>query len=650
MAEDYESKTKKPADPAAPEKAQEADRRDPLTDEELRALVDEITGAAEFTLRDKEYGRMRELVHGESEVVIPGVDIPKATQWHSPEINTDGHLYVRRMMGASMSVHVTAMKEGRRAETSASRIKDYLAYLDADWRARGIYQPALFDVATLGVGVLHPIIRPDALPDPPPADKDESYASYMNRLKAAVNAYKGCPFDLERIDARTLYWEADGSVQFQKAEVPVRAINRIYATRKKSVVKEDGKAHVRELPASQGTHSDEPTRRNDTVTLISLEDEHWCYRLVYGDSAKDAEVLDCYPNYFGEPSYVRVLGDLTGRPDALNFSQPWLLGKYATVRPKNLFGTVLLTGGLRSAQQRYQLRWIGKGEPPANVGVEDIRVEGDVLVPPPGWEVTMPKIELGVDVTEALRYIESIDTYGFPREIAHPMEMDAKSGFDRAKATDAVSSLLDAPLERWAEAMRKVFLLVLRAQGKLELTLKVSSARTSTRQPDHPIEVRDEIEVAPDELEEVDVSISYDATTQYTKIAQAEEHLKQRDLGLYTDTEFLKNDRGIEDTDAFFRLKDRDEMRIFSRTLGLEDAKTAISNIRAAVLKKAAARHKLADGLVDNAGGGDVMPTPDMGGMGGGEVTPSLPTGTSTAQPLTPPIPDELTQPGYTTT
>lgn len=626
-------------------------RPEPLSIVELRELADALINASEFTHRDAEYGSMRDLTHGRTKVEIPGVEI--AVQWHSPEINTDAHLYVRRMLNAGMTVHVTAVKEGRRAEEQAARIKDYLTYLDTDWRTRGIYQPALFDTATVGVGVLHPIIKPGALPDPIGAagarGKDENPRAYFERVKAAVAAYKGCPFDLERIDSRTLYWEADGSIQLQKAIVPVRAVNRIYAARGKYVGKEDGKAIIREIDASKGVSVAAETLRQQTVTLISAEDEHWCYRLVSGDGGmKEAEVLDVYPNYFGQPSYVRVLGDLTGESDALNFSQPWLLGKYATVRPKNLFGTVLLTGGVRSAQQRYQIVWRGEGAPPQNVGVEDIRVVGEVLDLPPGFEIVMPKIELGVDVTEALKYIETIDTFGFPRELAAPMEFDAKSGADRGKAMDAISNIMDAPLERWAEALRQVFQLVLKAQQALELDVKVNAARTSMRQPDEPARVRDEIEVPHQDLDDVDVALEFDATTQYTQIAQQEEDMKLREQGMLTDTEFLKRNRKVSDTSAWFRLRDRDEMRVFARALGLEDAKRAIENIRASVLQKAAQRAKLAPELaaaaLNGAGGGagDVTAPPPQDDM-----TASIPTGTGTAMSVQEPESPEL--PSYET-
>jgi len=634
--------------------ADDAKPPDPLTESELRELVDTIIGAPEFTTRDAAYAARRALCFGlpEAAVVIPGVDIPPAMQWFDPSLNVDGTSYVRRMVGARLTVHVTATKEGRRAEAVAAKIKNYLSYMIADWLSRGIPQPAMFDTATVGLGVLHPIIRPEALPEPPPMDKEEPPAAYMTRLKESIAAYKGNPFDLERIDSRTLYWEADRSIQFQKAEVPVRAVNRIYEARGKSIAQEDGKVLIRQVSGAQGEHETSTQRRAEMVTLISLEDKHWCYRLVYGAGGpKEAVTLDVYPNYFGEPSYVPLHGDLSGLLDALNFSQPWLLGKYPIIRKKNLFGTVLLAAGLRSAQQRYQLRWMGKGDAPGNVGVEDIRVVGELLIPPDGYEIVMPKIELGVDATEALRYMESIDTYGFPREIAHPMEMDAKSGFDRAKATDAVSSLLDAPLMGWTDAARKACLLILHAQAELGLKITVRSSRVAAREPDAPADVVDEITVEADELEDVDMTIEGDATTQYTQIAQAEEHLKWRSEGLYTDTEFLKSDRGVEDTDAWYRLRDRDEVRIATRAAGLQDALTAVTNIRKAVMAKAAARHKLAPGLVDAAAedAGAVEPMAGMADAGGGDVTASMPTGTGTAQTLVPPIPDEVTQPGYET-
>ena len=613
---------------------------DRLTIEELRELTSDLTGAQEYTLRDKEYARRRDLTHGRSSVEIPGINIPPAAQWHSPEINTDAHLYVRRITNAKLTIHATALAEGRRAEQKASRIKDYLTYLYTDWRTRGLFQPALFDTAVVGTGVLHPLIRPEALPDLPSRNDDERPTAYFERIKQSLKSYKGCPFDLETIDANTLYSEADGSVMLQKAIVPVRAINRIYRARGKMIGVEDGKVHIRELSGAQGWNEAAEARRGDTVELISAEDANWCYRLVSGISGYgDAELLDVYPNYAEEPSYVQVLGDLTGERDALNFSQPWLLGKFSTVPLKNLFGTVLIASGIRSGQQRYKLVW--KGDPnqiPANVGVQDIRVVDGVIDIPPGFDLEMPKIELGVDAIEALRYIEQSDTYGFPRELAAPMEFDAKSGADRGKAMDAMSNIMDSPLERWAEALGKTFKIVLHMQRKLELDLNVTSARTSLRQPDNPVRVMDEIEVPYSDLEDADVALEFKSISQQTEIMGREEDLKLRSEGMLTDTEFQRN-RGVEDTQAWFRLKGRDEMRVFMRTMALEDAKKAVENIRAAVLAKAAARAKLDPALADAAGtdpGGSLpLPAPTDGITSG--ITPSVPTSPGTAMPINPP-------------
>src|SRR3990172_8619380 len=191
---------------AKPEKPK---RRPPLKSGELQELAESLVSASEFTLRDTEYKERRALVHRARKVVIPGVDIPEAAQWRSHEISRDGHLYVRTVLGARMQIHVSALKEGVRAETRAARVGDYLQYLDTDFRSRRIYQPCLYDVATVGVGVLHPIIKPEAMPQRPEREKDEDPVAYMKRIEQSIGRYKGCPFDLERIQPDTMYWEPD---------------------------------------------------------------------------------------------------------------------------------------------------------------------------------------------------------------------------------------------------------------------------------------------------------------------------------------------------------------------------------------------------------------------------------------------------------
>jgi hypothetical protein len=618
---------------------------EPLDRDAVIEVVTALTNDTGFKMRDAEYESMRQLVFCRPERApqIPGIDIDPKLAYMSPEIEVDGHLYKRRMLEAQMNLSVRAKAEGPKAEAAAAKIKAFLKWHYEEWRAAMVFDGPLFHMATVGCGVLRPMIDWDAVPDPPEYNEGESPRDYLKRASDHLRSATGTIFRLESVDYATVYHEWDWSVAVQQARVPLPVLNRIAAAKGKRVTVDDRRdegsglrVRVHELSGQPGVNESLPGAWNGDVKLVVMDDGKHIYTFVYADAARNGELLDVIPNVWGECSFVPLPGDVTGEPHPLYGYQPLLVGKYRLVPIKNLLSTILMVAGVRAGQHRYQVVWRGPGEPPDDGEAVEVVIEDEVLkLSKPGYAIEAPKLDLGFDVAAALAHLQAMDRYGYPEELARPGEIKASSGYERARITDTIASTLDPPLEHFAAVLRRIFLMMLNAIKVLDIPVTVRTARKGGS-PETPTDVMDEITLEPSDLVDVDIRVSFDSMTQFSLIAQQEEGLKLRAQGLKTDSEVLTQDRGIEDVQGWYRLKARDEIRAFVRQKAIEDAKAAIDAIRSLVVPRGLDKAGVDPSL--RAQAGITTPEEDLQGT-------SIPTGPGSGMPIVPPQPEELEQP-----
>lgn len=595
------------------------------------ALVAALTSDPGFVERDREYAEMRARLYQRLPVVLPGFTEQPHVQWRSPEIEYEATLYQRRMLGAQVKVSVSAQGETERAVERASRLSRFLTRHYHLWRSDGVFDRALFDQASLGIGVLHLTLDPDLMPLPPEPDGDPS--GYLRRVQGWLREAKQTFFALESVDPATVYWDGAGEVWVQRAQVPYGALARTYARRGLIIERErerDGvRYRVRRLARpSAGVPVDAPAPAGDVATLYVVETPQYVYHYVTGGALDDAVQLGVYPNFLGRAGYVRVPGTVTGDPHPLYGFRPLLAGKYRTVPVKNLLGTALLTAGMQAAQSRLQLIPVSPDAPPLEGAVQVEIAQDGTLIPPPGYRVAPVELALGIDVMRALELINHWDVYGFPAALVRPEEVSAESGYDRARQQDVVASLLDPPLEKFGAALRDVFRMMATAIQRVGAPVMIRTTETVPgARPEVPRDVEEEITVDPADTENVDIRVSFDAVTLYSRIAMQEEGMKVRAAGLKTDTEFLREDRGIDDPAEWYRLRLRDVVRREAHERAVKDALAALDALRGEVQREAMERAGLPADLVAEGAG------------------PAVPTGPGTAMPAVPPEPEELRQP-----
>ena len=611
----------------------------PLPLEELQALVDNYTRDPDFQARDDEYERMRQLVFQDParEPVIPNVTV--GVKWMSPDIERSGFKYQRRMIAAPLKVSVTAVKEGDKAEGRAAKLARFFTRHHTQWLAEGTYDGALFDQATVGAGCLHVTIDPRAIPTVPVPGEKEDVADYTQRVEDFLREKRGTIFKLESVDYATLYHTLADEKRcgVQVSLVPMKPLLEKYG---RAVYYTDKPQGGRELIVGEpgsGMPDNTTVSYKDKVELIVIETEEYIYHLVAdetGNTRGEGKLAGTYKNYFGRSGFVVFGGDTTRDPRPLRRYRPLVQGMYQSVPHENVMGTLKLAAGVKAGQMQYALEPID-AESTLPEGSVEIRVEDGILIPPDGWRIAAPKLDVGFDLNDAFSIARELTKdYGFPLVLDRPEEVTATAGYDRALQQDTVSSLLDTPLGNWGEAVREVFLMMAHAIREFPLPVVIRTVKTGERMPELSSEVADDLEVGKDDAEELDLAVSFDSVATYTRIGMQEENLKMLEVRQMTETE-LQRERGIDDIGAWRRLRRRDNIRSQAEKWAEEDALAAVQKLRDAVLGAQVQEQGVDPALAEQAG----MVPPEAGLEG---MTPSLPTGPGTAMPLTPPPPDEL--------
>jgi hypothetical protein len=327
-----------------------------------------------------------------------------------------------------------------------------------------------------------------------------------------------------------------------------------------------------------------------------------------------------YKNYFGTPTFFKAVGGKTGSSHPLWQYLPLLYGKYQTVPHKNLLMTGLTNAGVDATHMRYALRKIDKDAPEPEGGMTiQVTPEG-ILIPPDGYEVHAPNIELGVDVASALQQVREEDHFGFPASLSRPEEVQATSGYDRAKQQDAVDALLSPPLGHHGAMLADTFRAMANAIKEIDLPLSVRNIHTRTGE----FTVGETIHINPEHIIETDITVDFSSISVFTSIALQEEGMKLMQGDMMTETEFLSKIRGVDDVEAWREQRTTDKLRKAADDRALQDVLLTIDSLRGAVADEAVAETAVEPMVATNE---DTLRS-DRG--------PSIPTGPNSAMPVTP--------------
>ncbi len=582
---------------------------------EVLSLVNSITNDPPFLERDAEYANQRDLLFQRRFVGIPGVTIDAngkfkegMVQFRSPEIEDSVHSFKNRMLAAPIRIKAAARSKSDKAVAAAQAQQNYFNRLFDRWLATGVFDRSLFDQAAHGVGWLHLALNTELLPITPEWQEGGDAEVYLDlvgsELEKFTSGEKPDLFVLDHIDPSTMYWSPDRSIRVQKALVPLNPLVQQYGNKGKQIYLNDQTGNIEVTTLDPGQNVRIPRAYwARQITLYTIDTPDYCYHAVFNNRsitasqtgpAKQGSVLGVYRNLFKVPTFFPIIGEETGDPRPLYRYRGMVFGKYQTVPVKNVIATAMTTQAAESAQQRYALKWIGQGPPPEDMPNTVIEIQEDgVVIPPPGYEFVNSGMQTGPDLGKALQYINSVDTYGYPKALNQPEEVSASSGYDRARQQDAVASLLDPPLGHWATALTDVFAAVKNAMVEIDTPITVRATQGKAGAGRQTM-IQTETTINPDDIKvETDLSVSFNSTTIFSRIAMEEEGMKEMQADMMHETEFLSDVRGVDDVPAWRDQRALDKVLKASEDQAVADAIKAIQSFAAAVEEKAVQDNKI---------------------------------------------------------
>lgn len=609
---------------------------------EVISIVDELVRDAPFSLRDTEYASRRELLFQQRIPKIPGIK-DLAVTFRSPEIEDDAHAFKNRMLAAPVKIQVAAVSKAGRSQEQAQNLENFNYRHYYRWRDQKVFDPCLFDMASIGLGAVHLSLNSDLLPLIPDYEDGTDTDGYLELAKDELEKFssgeKQNLFIAEPIDPATLYWSPAKDIVVQAAVVPLSPLVKMYGDRGKQLsVDGEGRVSVATLAPGENVQTGVSTWTK-TVTLYTVETAEYCYHVVF-DRARDKDgkntgrMLGVYKNFFGAPAFFLCPAEVTGSSHPLYAYRPLVNGKYQTVPFKNLMTTAMMVAGIEGAQQRYSLEWTGDGPEPDDDTAKHVEVNEDgVVIPPAGYKLVNAGLTLGPDLPRALQTIEAVDKYGYPKALNRPEEVQASSGYDRARQQDAVSSLLDPPLSHFAAMLTDMFKALAHAVKEIGVPITVLNIKAVAGEHSR----QKEITLKPSDVaDDVDISVGFNSITVFSRIAMQEEGMKLLQGDLLPKTNFFSEYLAVDDVESYEDQIDLDKIKQQARDRALVAVNEVINAIAAGAAQKA----------IQTAGIETVNETPPALMPTNGEQIrsdrgPSIPIGPGSAVPLTPTPPQQ---------
>jgi hypothetical protein len=643
---------------------------EPLTASDIQTLVRDVKDEQQFKERNTTLERRRQYVHQRSSVSVPGIteadgDGLKA-QFRSPKFRDDAFGYQEKFLSVPYTIDVTAIDESATAQQNAQRMKDYALRRMSLWKRERVLHQALFDLASVGKGVIHGALNREILPIVPQPNEGESPSQYIERpdVQKVLGPFKsGKRSDLfvwESVKWETVYHTPDRSVRFLAAEVPLNPLAAIYAKpgaggyaatpgAGKRIEVKDGQLQVTTLSGAQPTDTGRAWQIGaQHVTLYIVEDKDFCYHmLLSGKSGSDGRFEDAligvYKNYFGTPAFFDFDARVSGDPREIDSVIPLIDGLYQTEPLVALFGTLVMDAGVRAVQARSNLNPAPgpeaaqeRSDAGPNIIVRDIG--GGYRLGPGGYIIAPSADQLPKDVIVAYQNAKADSlTYGMPPVIGQPQEVHASSGYDRSKAQDAVSSRMDTPLEHIGDGCAGM--LGAEFHGIKELGIAITIRNPQNIEESSPVaqNVAKAITITPDMIEDVDLSVTFDSKTQYSRIAELEESMKLRTAGLMHKREILRDVRGIDDPARWEVEKLYSDADEFIESEALADVKALLIQIKGLVGEQAVNASGMAPFVAAAEANQQAVMQPPEPGLtpppAAGE-TASIPSGPGSAMPI----------------
>ena len=650
---------------------------DMLTGDDIRSIVSGVTREPQFIERNEWIAVARGYIDRQRDPKIPGLE-DLQIRYHSPKLKKDAHGFTNKLIAAPITISIAAQigAGGQETQTALDRAQKWenLCYrLWARWKEREVIADAVFNMAAYKRGHLHLFVNRDVLPVTPQPGDGESPKDYEKRVRPILDEFESGErsnlFDMESAPPETVYWTADRSCKIIAARVPINPLAKLYDREnaggyagepgkgKRIEVNKQGEISVTSIAGATDVEGRDGSDWARKATLYIVETADYAYHMLF-DGYADATVKDgwthgkaghligCYKNYFGTPAIFDINGEPAGRDHALHGRSALIEGLYETEPLRTALGTLIMDGAIVATQQQKTLEmaegeWAMREREKAQDAQPTIRLDKQgIRSVTPGWKLSPYRDLLPADVLNAFTVIsQESERMGFPLVLGAPEELDATSGYDRAKATDAVSSQLDPPLERMSATMNDVWKALGTGIKELGIDLPVRSLHPTSKLGAVPRHVQEEITVTPDDIVDADISTRFDSKTQYSKIAEIEQMMGLMAAGLASETQMMTDVLRYDDPDRVRKEINQDKMRKLADSKAFEDAAALFERLLPLVEGEAMEQTKIA-GLVELAKAQYAQTA-----AGGGGQSSAL---AAEMQPVTEPAPDPMAEMGVT--
>lgn len=641
----------------------------------IQDIVAGITQEAQFRERNDWIAWARGHLDRTRDPVIPGLE-DLQIRFHSPKPKKDAHGYTNKLIAAPITIQIAAQvgAGGQETETALKRAQNYenLCYrLWARWKEREVIDDAAFNMVALKRGHLHLFLSRELIPLVPQPEDGEGPSDYEKRIRPILDEFqkgdKSNLIDLESVPPEAVFWTPDRSCKIIAARVPVNPLATLYAQSgaggyageagkgKSITVNKQGEIAVMTIAGAEDVRGGEQAW-SQMVTLYIVESADYCYHMLFdgydaGDGkwaqGKKGELIGCYKNYFGVPAIFDINGEPAGRDHALHGRSALIEGLYETEPLRTALGTLIMDGAIVATQQQKTLEmaegeWAMRERDKNPDAQPSIRLDKNgIRSVTPGWKLSPYRDLLPADVLNAFTIIsQESDAMGYPRILGAPEEFDAKSGYDRAKGTDAVSSQLDPPLERIAGTMNQVWKAVGNGIDALGIDLPVGNVYPTAKLGAVPRHVQKEIVITPEDVQgNPDIITRFDSKTQYSKLAEVEQAQGLVQIGWMSETQAFTDVLRYDDPDRVRQEINQDKMRKLADQKAFEDAAALFESI-APIIEGEALEQANVAGLV-NAAKAQMAAQPSQNGTQSSALAAEM-------QPMTEPAPNPMAELGMT--
>ncbi len=482
----------------------------------------------------------RDLRHRRDEISIAGIG--EVLEEHVSAIETHGQNYVNRMAAAKLGVQVSArsskpgaMKSAQTTESFDFQFWHNFSDLPTDPFRRRLDQQTFY-----GIGILHPTFVPDVrqkLFRKTPKD----VAEMLELL--GTEEFTENPFTLECPSLGSTYWEKDFSVV---CEIGSQNIAHYYDEAYEG--DEDHKQFVNWLTSDTLAEDSEWSNK---VQHYHLETAEWIYDVLEhpGGESVNAHMLEARPNVAGRPWYTFTVGHLTSDDEPHDQYVPIIHAVYAICQKINILETLVNSGALQTGRNMWQLVDIGSGVRDAIdiLGDKNWQMQPEILIDPMTEQLQNPpdrKEWKVVPIPDQRQLIAALQEKkrelaeeGFPLGLSpgSPDQQGASSGYQAAIQVQQAITLLDPPLRNAAKAEKQLFELIsdIIIGLKVPISLPVHISRDRS-------DVQQVTTLTPEDIKEVDRTVSYSSIPESAKITMDEANLRNVEAGTMSRETYMK--------------------------------------------------------------------------------------------------------------